>query len=368
MNNRNIDDDAPGERMKHYLEKIASGPRMSKDLTAGEAEDALLMILNGEVSPPRAAAFLVASRMKLETPEEILGFWRALQATTVRHELPFDRLLEIADPFDGINRVPYFGFYAIPVLAALGLAAYGHSARAHAPKFGITFEDLLAGPYSSAAGASGERRLASLAASGFGYLSAAHTHPRLEKLRSLREDIVKRPMLATVEKMLMPVAARPGGNFLATGYFHKGYEVAMMSIAKASAFDRVAVGNGMEGTTLYGVHKAARVFLHAGGAEPREIALDKEKMFDCKTAENVAGAYQDLKALPASAATIAQLGEAALKGKPGPPATLIASQAGTLLHLFDLSPSPQAGFERASAVLAGGACYGQLMRYLESLG
>jgi len=359
---------APAERMKGYMEKIASGPRMSKDLSAPEAEDALQLILNGEVSPARASAFLIASRMKLETVEENLGFWRALDASTVSKEMPSDRLLALADPFDGVNRVPYFGFYVVPVLAAMGLAAYGHSARALPPKFGITFEEMLAGPYATSQEASGERRLACLRQHGFGYLSTAHTHPKLEALRALREAIVKRPMLATVEKMLMPVRARPGGNFLATGYFHKGYEIPMLAIARESRFDRVALGNGQEGTTLYGVHKTARVFLHRQGEAAREIRLDKETMLDRETAARVAAAHQELKSTEASPAVIAFLGEAALKGEPGPAAWLIACQAGTLFSLFGLARDPQAGFKRAMEVLSNGGCYDALMRYLEGLG
>ncbi len=356
------------ERMKGYLEKIASGPRMSKDLSAPEAEDALRIILNGEVSPARASAFLVASRMKLETVEENLGFWRALDAETLREEMPFDHLLALADPFDGVNRVPYFGFYVVPVLAAMGLPAYGHSSRALPPKLGITFEEILAGPYAAKQEASSERRLACLRQHGFGYLSTAHTHPKLEGLRNLREAIVKRPMLATVEKMLMPVRARPGGNFLATGYFHKGYEIPMLAIARESRFDRVALGNGQEGTTLYGVHKTARVFLHREGEAEREIRLDKETMLDRESASRVAAAYQELKTSEASARVITELGEAALKGKPGPAAWLIACQAGTLFSLFGLARDPEAGFNRAMEVLSKGGCYDALMRCLEGPG
>jgi len=54
-------------RMKSYLQKIATGPKMSKDLTEVEAEDALNLILKGEVSKVRSAIFLIAARMKLET-------------------------------------------------------------------------------------------------------------------------------------------------------------------------------------------------------------------------------------------------------------------------------------------------------------
>jgi anthranilate phosphoribosyltransferase len=120
-------------RMKSYLQKIATGPKMSKDLTEVEAEDALSLILKGEVSKVRSAIFLIAARMKLETLEENVGYWKAMDKTTIRHPIQLAQLLQIADPFDGFNRVPYFGFYTIPVLAALGLPSFGHSAPSLPP-------------------------------------------------------------------------------------------------------------------------------------------------------------------------------------------------------------------------------------------
>ena len=50
----------PNDRMKSYLGKIAAGPKMSKDLTEAEAEDALSIVLSGEVSKERAAVFRLA--------------------------------------------------------------------------------------------------------------------------------------------------------------------------------------------------------------------------------------------------------------------------------------------------------------------
>ena len=92
---------------------------MSKDLTEVEAEDALSLILKGEISKVRSAIFLIAARMKLETLEENVGYWRAMDKTTIRHPIQLAQLLQIADPFDGFNRVPYFGFYTIPVLSLI---------------------------------------------------------------------------------------------------------------------------------------------------------------------------------------------------------------------------------------------------------
>ena len=95
--------------MESYLQKIATGPKMSKDLTEEEAEDALTLVLNNEISPVRAGVFLIAARMKLETVPENLGYWKAMHKITHKHSVPFEKLLQVADPFDGFNRSPYFG-------------------------------------------------------------------------------------------------------------------------------------------------------------------------------------------------------------------------------------------------------------------
>jgi anthranilate phosphoribosyltransferase len=357
----------PAERMKAYLGKIASGPRMSKDLSQEEAEDGLSLILNEQVSIERAAAFFIASRMKLETVEENIGFWRALDKSTVKQSLLFDRLLQLTDPYDGFNRVPYFGFYVFPVLAALGLPAYGHSSASLPPKFGITFEDILSQRYYALKNTDGKNRIELLEKHRFGYLNTAHTHPRLERLRNLREEIVKRPMLATVEKMLMPVKAKAGGNFLASGYFHKGYEVPMMAIAQASEFDQALVGNGAEGTTLYGVHKPARVFHQRQTGDPQEIRLTIATLFSPETADEIASAYAGLKDKDAEIEFVCHWGEAALSGRESPAGPLIACQAATLCHLFGVIENAQEGFDQAQKILRGGKCFEHLMDYVERL-
>ena len=137
----------PNERMKSYLQKIAAGPKMSKDLTRNEAEDALSILLNKETSRERAAVFLIAARMKLETLEENIGYWQALDQTTVKQEVKLEKLVQVSEAFDGFERIPLFTFYTIPLLAEMDLPAYGHSALPLPPKFGITFEDLLVNHY-----------------------------------------------------------------------------------------------------------------------------------------------------------------------------------------------------------------------------
>ena len=366
MNFTNPPDASGRDRMKEYIGRVAAGPRMSKDLTENQAEDALSLILDAAVSPVQAAAFLIAQRMKRETVAETVGFWRALDKTTVRHTLSFERLLQVADPFDGFNRIPYFGAFVFPVLAQSGLPAYGHSSLPLPPKCGITFEQILVDHYAIAEDQTLEKQLQLLQKFHFGFLSTRHTHPKLEALRSFREEIVKRPILATLEKMLLPVMVASGGHFLATGYFHKGYEIPMLAVAKESGFDVTVLGNGMEGTTLFAVHKDAHVHRDAAGKNPDEMKLTLRSMYPEKIAATVAGAQQDLKKETLSLGLLSQLGESALKENRGPAAPLIAHQAGSLLHLFGRTESFAAGFEAAASVLQNGSAYAEWMRFLDA--
>ena len=350
---------APETRMKDYLQKIAAGPRLSKDLTEAEAEDALNLILDDEVSKVRAGVFLIAARMKLETLPENIGYWRSLQNHVVPVTVNLDQLLQIADPFDGFQRIPYFGFYAIPVIAQLGLPVYGHSALPLPPKFGITFEDILQNQYKVA---EGTQRLALLEKYEFSYLSTADTLPQLESLRSLRTEIVKRPMLATLEKILLPVKARK--NILATTYFHSGYETALTEIGKLSEFDKVIVGNGMEGTTLFGVHKKAKVFVQEGTDTAEQKNLSIKNLYNEETAQRIAESHEELKPIESNLETVVKLGENALKTGTGPASLQIASQAGTLTHLCGVFDTAQEGFEQALALLESGKAYEALMQWI----
>jgi anthranilate phosphoribosyltransferase len=351
------------ERMKSYLQKIAAGPKMSKDRTRDEAEDALSLVLNDEVSSERAAVFLIAARMKLETLEENIGYWKALNKTTIQQEVKIEKLVQVAEAFDGFERTPLFTFYMIPLLAEIGLPIYGHSALPLPPKFGITFEDLLVNHYGIEADQTFEQRKTLIEKFGFGYLSTQQSHPKLDALKNLRTEIVKRPMLATMEKMLMPLKSK--SNYLATNYFHPGYEESMLAVAPLGGWDIAMVGNGMEGSTLYGVHKTAKLFIHLNKIGVQEKKLDASRDLDAATAQQVRDAFEVLKKVSTSREKVAELGEQALQGKGGPAAYLIAWQAATLGCFFGRLPDVQTGYNTAKQTLKSGSAHEKLMSYLK---
>ena len=352
-------------RMKSYLQRIATGPKMSKNLTELEAEDALTLILKEKVSKVKSGVFLIAARMKLETLEENIGYWKALDKTTVQYPVKLGRLLQVADPFDGFNRVPYFGFYTIPVLAAMGLPTYGHSASSLPPKFGITFEDILCKQYGVNSQGNHRQRIELINQFQFGYINTQEAHPLLENLRELRTEIVKRTTLSTMEKMLMPLQAEE--NYLATSYFHRGYETSMIEAAKLSKFNLTLVGNGAEGTTLYGVHKPAKVFISSGKEKTDEVLCQLGTMFSKETSAEIEAAYQTLKLEEYDLPKFAGWGESALKSGTGTATPLIACQAAVLFHLCGFGLSYQEGYDTAKKLLEEGTCYKKLMEYIDSL-
>jgi anthranilate phosphoribosyltransferase len=75
-----------------YMERIAD----RQDLPDSDAESAMHAILNGEVSAPQIAAFLMAMRMKGPTVDELVGFARAMRrmATPVDARVSGEALLD----------------------------------------------------------------------------------------------------------------------------------------------------------------------------------------------------------------------------------------------------------------------------------
>ena len=112
-----------------------------------------------------------------------------------------------------------------------------------------------------------------------------------------------------------------------------------------------ATANGMEGGTLFGVHKQANVFIESGGEKPEEKKLDYESLYDSATAQKIGEAFKALKAISATRETLAQLGEQALQDGTGPAAPMIAHRTATLCHLFGILPDLPTAYNAALEIL-----------------
>lgn len=85
--------------MRSIIQRIATGPELSKDISREEVRASMRFILEGKVDPVQTGIYLIALRMKRETDDEDCGILEATRTVTA----PVDKIIDLADPYDGFN-------------------------------------------------------------------------------------------------------------------------------------------------------------------------------------------------------------------------------------------------------------------------
>ncbi|MHB1950840.1 MAG: anthranilate phosphoribosyltransferase [Acidiferrobacteraceae bacterium] len=358
----------PGSVMRAVLNRVATGPELSKNLSEPEATAAMNLVLDGRVDPVQAAVFLIALRMKRETDEENLGLLDALRAHTAELTAPVDEIVDIADPYDGYSRSLPPSPFLPAVLAAVGVPAVSHGVERVGPKYGITHRQVL-----HAAGASVGLTLKEAAERianpriGWAYVDQQMFCPELHALVGLRDLIVKRPALSTLETLLGPVRARRATH-LVTGYVHKPYARLYALLARRAGFDSALIVRGVEGGVIPSLRQAgAFVSFHGDG---------QEQAFEISPLEH--DIHQTVRAVPvpssgpeaggtdpssasfdsaAAAALAARLGLEALRGAEGPTRDGLVYAGALVLRHLGRQESARAAADRIRRALDDGSAH-----------
>ena len=334
--------EAPDALMRSILQRIATGPELSKDISRDEARAAMRAVLDGEVDPVQAGVFLIALRMKRETDEENLGVMEAIRAVTRRVTAPVDALVDIADPYDGYSRTLPAAPFLPAVLAACGVPAVSHGVERMGPKYGVTHRQVL-----RAAGVPVELTVDEAAARlgdsgcGWAYLDQQAFCPKLYALAGLRTLIVKRPCITTVEALAGPLRGRVATH-LVTGYVHKAYPRIYALLARAAGFDSLLLVRGVEGGVVPSLRQKGKAFYYHDRDEeqpidlhPADFGIEALRPPELPVAQ--AGDAGDQTGVPdnsAIATASAEAGLAALRGTPGATRdSLVCATALCLWHL-----------------------------------
>jgi len=266
----------PEALMRSIIERIATGPEMSKNISEAEAYQGMKAVLDGQVSDVRAALFLIALRMKRETDDENRGAFRALIEATSRQPVDVDELLTVADPYNGFDRGLPMSPFLPAVAAACGLPCLSTGVETVAPKLGLTHHHILAAAGKSvslspaqAAGRIGDAGI------GWAYLDQSQSAPALYGLLELRRAMVKRPLLSTCEVITRPLVGRR--NVACVGYVHKNYPRVYAMLADMAGFDTALIVKGAEGGIVPSLQASSRLFLAAGGVANEPVALRPEQ-------------------------------------------------------------------------------------------
>ena len=221
------------ENIKSVIQRIATGPELSKNISRDEAKRSMSDILNGEIDPVQSAIFLIALRMKRETMDENLGVHDAIIESTTTVDTSCDSLINIADPYDGFSRNLPSSIFILPVIAELGLPIVSHGVFSVGPKYGCTHHLTLKelGYNSNNDHQEIVERLENKDI-GWAYADQSMFNPKLHNLMSLRKQIIKRPVITTVEVLVKPVSSK--NDMFFTGFVHKPYPPIYLELQECS--------------------------------------------------------------------------------------------------------------------------------------
>ncbi len=356
--------------MRQCIQKVATGPEYSKDLSFDEAYESMRVILSGDADPVQVAIYFIALRMKRETNEENCGILQALIESAEIVKTDLDEIVDICDPYDGYTRgVPASPF--IPaVLAAMDVNAVSHGLNEVGPKYGATHHKVL-----KAAGLrvdlTPEDAAKQVEQIGWAYIDQSSYAPKLHDMIPLRQRIIKRQVLTTVETMVGPIRAKK--THLMGGYVHKAYPPIYTALAKHSGFDSAMFVRGVEGGIIPSLQQSGRLFYYHdmdGEEQQRDLAPSDigikastravplpDDLPTVDAADNIATTVD----ISAVAQVSADLGKAALGGEEGIMYdSLVYSTAICLTHI-NRYETMQTAADAVRNVLNSGAALDKLM-------
>lgn len=273
----------PKVLMHSIIQRTATGPELSKDISQEEARGGMRAILDGHIDPVQAAIFLISLRMKRETAEENRGILAGIIDRTERVIADVDELVDIGDPYDGYNRTLPVAPFLPAVMAACGVPAVSHGMETVGPKFGVTHRQVL-----RAAGKNDSLSLQQATAQianddiGWAYVDQSQFCPALNKLIDFRSLVIKRPAITTVETETMPIRAKRKTHHVC-GYVHKPYPPIYAMLAAHSGFDTALLIRGTEGGVIASLRQQGRIISYRGEVEervlephPKDIGIEQE--------------------------------------------------------------------------------------------
>ncbi|RAP36491.1 hypothetical protein DID80_05275 [Candidatus Marinamargulisbacteria bacterium SCGC AAA071-K20] len=306
------------------LQVISNSP-----LSYDDAKKAFLLILDPSEKELEKAILLEALRLKEESFDENTACLDLFFERANHHPVDAPLLIDIATPYDGFNRHLLLLPFVAALLGSLGFSTILHGLDQVSPKFGQTIHQLL-----KAAGKNPLKSTIEVANDlmntdiSWGYLDQSISFSELYDLNSLRKNMVKRPLLATMEKILQPLYS-PHKNLIVTGYTHPAYkEKTVQLLQHLNKWDGALIVRGTEGSPQLGLDRRAPS-VNIKNNDVLEAYLAPEQ-FNLERSEKIE-ANKDL-----TIENSLEQGVAALNGKKGFVLDSIKYQVFTILSQFNL--------------------------------
>jgi anthranilate phosphoribosyltransferase len=353
--------------LRSCIQRVCTGPEYSKDLPYEDAKVAMDYILTGRADPVQVAVLLVGLRMKRETQEENRGLLQAIVDRSDITTADVDELIDLADMYNGHARdLPAVPFLPA-VLSACGLPAVSHGLQSVSPKFGITTHRVLkAVGYDIDISMEDAAKRIENPDIGWAYVDQKTYCPTLHALIPLRNTIIKRTAITTLECLVGPIRAR-NKTTLYTGFVHKAYPPVYLDLARMIGFDAAIVARGVEGGLIPSLQQPAKVHYYENDSDDRVMDVNAAKDLTMDHNTRSTPLPKDLKVtevseeegkppfdLDAAIQATIDAGIAALEGKAGTTKDSLILSAAIALCRTGKANSIQAGAAMAKEAIDSG--------------
>lgn len=307
------------ELIKSIIQRVATGPDLSKDISFEEAREGMQAILRGEIDAVQSAVFLIALRMKRESMEENKGILMAIIAQSDKQQVDIEHLVDLGDPYSGYNRSIPISSFLSPLLAELGLPTVIHGLDSVSPKFGLTHRHInqALGLDVDCSTKQVKNRLED-SSIGWSYIDQANYCAGLHNLVPLRDRLIKRSVINTVETLIGPLRAKNTHSIL--GYVHKPYPPIYARLVDCSGMDTALLVRGVEGGVVPSLRQKGLIISYQGVIEQDRVDIDpkvlgiEQELRAISFPDGLSVENNDIKVL---AEYTAELGQSALSGNKG---------------------------------------------------
>jgi anthranilate phosphoribosyltransferase len=330
-----------------YLHLVAA----RENLTAEDARLAMLAVLSGDATTPQIAAFLVALRMKGETPDEVLGFARAMREKSERIEIDVgsEPLLDTCGTGGDGGCTFNISTIAAFVVAGAGVRVAKHGNRSLSSRCGSA--DLLE-ELGIDITCSTQEIARAIREAGIAFLFAPMLHPAMKYAQPARLELKMR----TVFNLLGPLTNPAGATRQLIGAPSEQAAELMAHALAGLEPQRVFIVHGSDGLDEVTTTGPTTVFEVAGREVSRFTWNPADFGVSIASPADLAGGDRALNR---------QIAESVLKGEMGARRDIVLVNAAAALMAAGAAANPQDGMRKAAASVDSGEAWSKVERLVE---
>jgi len=232
-----------------YLKTVGTGPKRNRELTRDEIKIVIRAMLNQEILPEQASAFILGWRVRGESIEEFAGAIEIFDEFVKK--VPLANSIEFGYPYDGKVKNPYLITLIAQYLQKFEVQLSLHSDLLQPAKGGTTLKEVCDNlPLTE----------------NTHYFDRATYFPELHALSEIRAKLGLRSSFNTIEKLLNITES----DTAIIGAFHKPFVEKYIALFK-DRYKKLIIIKGNEGTPEI-FSKCAVTIVENG--EVNEIKID----------------------------------------------------------------------------------------------